>query len=51
MEELRCSGFDVRDVTYDLHNSPYAENNVMTEYERNFVSQGKPINSLRAYLC
>ena len=51
IEQLRGSGFDVRDITYDLHNSPYAENNVMTEYERNFVSQGKPINSLRAYLC
>lgn len=49
--ELRESGFDVRDITYDLHNSPYAENNVMTEYERNFAGQGKPINSLRAYLC
>ena len=48
--ELSESGFDVRDVTYDLHNSPYAEGNVMTEYERNFASQGKKINSLRAYL-
>lgn len=50
ISELTEAGFDVRDVTYDLHAGPYAEGNVMTEYERNFVSQGKKINSLRAYL-
>ena len=50
ISELRDAGFDVRDVTYDLHASPYAEGNVMTEYERNFVSQGKKINRLTAYL-
>lgn len=50
VEELSNNGFTVRDVTYDLHASPYADGNVMTEYERNFVSQGKKINSLRAYL-
>ena len=33
-------------VTFDLHNSPYNEGNVMTEYEENFSSQGVPINSL-----
>ena len=34
-------------VTRDLHASPYAEDNVMTEYEKNFVSQGMKINMLR----
>ena len=34
-------------VTYDLHSSPYAEGNVMTEYERNFTDQGMKINMLR----
>ena len=51
VEELSGAGFEVRDITYDLHSSPYAGDNVMTEYERNFVSQGKKINMLRAYLC
>ena len=29
--------------TFDLHNSPYAEGNVMTEYETKFVAKGNPI--------
>lgn len=39
----------LKDVTYDLHRSPYAENNVMTEYEEKFFSQGMPILRLVAY--
>ena len=31
-------------VTRDLHSSPYAEGNVMTEYETNFSSMGMAIN-------
>jgi tRNA (guanine-N(7)-)-methyltransferase len=50
IEQLSENGFDVRNVTYDLHNSPYAEDNIMTEYESNFVSQGLPIHRLEAYL-
>ena len=34
-------------VTRDLHASVYAEDNVMTEYEANFVSQGMKIHMLR----
>ena len=34
-------------VTCDLHSSPYAEGNVMTEYARNFTEQGMKINMLR----
>ena len=29
--------------TFDLHNSIYAEGNVMTEYELKFVAKGNPI--------
>ncbi len=39
----------LKDVTYDLHHSPYAENNVMTEYEEKFSSKGLPIHRLVAY--
>lgn len=39
----------LKDVTYDLHHSPFAENNVMTEYEEKFSSKGMPIHRLVAY--
>ena len=48
--ELKENGFEITDITRDLHESEYAKDNVMTEYERNFVSEGKKINMLRAYL-
>lgn len=38
------AGWTVSDVTYDLHNSEYAEGNVMTEYEERFSGMGNPIN-------
>ncbi len=37
------AGFAVNAITRDLHNSPYAEGNIVTEYEANFLLQGKPI--------
>lgn len=39
----------LKDVTYDLHNSPFAEKNVMTEYEEKFSSKGMPIHRLVAF--
>ena len=50
LEELSENGFTVTVVTTDLHGSEFAADNVMTEYEKNFVSEGKKINMLRAYL-
>lgn len=41
--------WQLRDVTYDLHHSPYADNNVMTEYEEKFSSKGMPIHRLVAF--
>ena len=41
--------WNLKDVTYDLHNSEFAEGNVMTEYEERFSSLGQPINRLVAY--
>jgi len=46
LEELAAVGLTPDYVTNDLHASPYAEGNVMTEYERNFTAQGIPINAL-----
>ena len=48
--ELSENGFEITVLTRDLHNSEYAADNIMTEYERNFAAQGKKINMLRAYL-
>lgn len=33
----------INEITYDLHKSEYVINNIMTEYESRFVSEGKPI--------
>lgn len=39
----------LKDVTYDLHTSPFTEGNVMTEYEEKFSSKGMPIHRLVAF--
>ena len=49
LEELSASGFRLQNVTYDLHNSPFASGNVQTEYEANFSAQDIPINRVEAY--
>lgn len=43
------SPWRVKDVTYDLHGSSFATENVMTEYEEKFSSKGMPIHRLVAY--
>lgn len=43
LSELSEIGIIPDIVSYDLHNSIYAEGNVMTEYEENFSSLGQPI--------
>ena len=48
LEEIPQAGFVVSEFTYDLHNSPMNEGNVMTEYEEKFSSMGNPINKLIA---
>ncbi len=48
VEEVKEAGWNMVDVTYDLHNSPMNEGNVMTEYEIRFSEKGTPINKLIA---
>jgi tRNA (guanine-N7-)-methyltransferase len=43
LEQVGEAGWELLNVTYDLHNSEYAEGNVMTEYEERFSSMGNPI--------
>ena len=46
LEEIEAIGIKCDIVTRDLHASEYAKDNVMTEYETAFVSQGMKINML-----
>lgn len=48
IEELNNSNWDITVIEYDLHKSSFSENNIMTEYEKRFSSQGNPIYMLRA---
>lgn len=48
VEEAKAAGWELTEVTYDLHHSPYAEGNVMTEYEEKFSALGNPIHRMVA---
>lgn len=50
LEQLKEDNWDLIMVTRDLHNSPYNEGNIMTEYEERFAEEGKQINKLIARL-
>ncbi|MBP5223587.1 MAG: tRNA (guanosine(46)-N7)-methyltransferase TrmB [Lachnospiraceae bacterium] len=48
VEELEPSGWEAKDLTYDLHNDEkLMEGNVMTEYEEKFSAMGNPICKYR----
>ena len=49
IESLSGSGFALKNVSLDLHNSSF-EGNIETEYEHKFVSLGLPIYRLEAYI-
>ncbi len=48
IEQMCNHGYLLSEVTLDLYNSPYIENNIATEYESKFVAEGKPILRLKA---
>lgn len=48
LEEIKNSGWELSQVTFDLHHSEYMEGNVMTEYEQKFSAIGNPIHRLVA---
>ena len=48
LEEAEIAGWTLEKVSYDLHHSPEAEGNVMTEYEAKFSALGNPIHRLIA---
>ncbi|USG67106.1 tRNA (guanosine(46)-N7)-methyltransferase TrmB [Brevibacillus ruminantium] len=43
LNQLSNERFQLRHITFDLHHSPLAEENVMTEYEERFSSRGQRI--------
>ena len=49
LEQFSMSGFALKNISLDLHNSDF-EGNIVTEYENRFVSQGLPIYRLEAYM-
>jgi len=49
LKEAQEAGWKFKGVTYDLHNSEYVRDNIMTEYEERFVSLGKPIYMMIIY--
>lgn len=49
IEQFSSCGFALKNVSLDLHSSGF-EDNIVTEYEQKFVSQGLPIYRLEAYI-
>ena len=47
LESFKENGWELRDITYDLHNSDF-EGNIMTEYEEKFSGLGFTINRVVA---
>ena len=48
LEEMYDSAYSLSDITNDLHNSQWAADNVVTEYEANFSAKGFTINRVVA---
>lgn len=48
MEAIPAAGWEILEYTFDLHHSPMAKGNVMTEYEIKFSAKGNPIYKLVA---
>lgn len=43
VETATACGWELSELTYDLHHSPYEEGNLHTEYEDRFAALGNPI--------
>ncbi len=50
LETFREAGYKLENVCYDLHSDKIGENNIETEYEKNFSAKGFKINYLEASL-
>lgn len=43
LNEFSDAGWRLKNITLDLHQSPFVEENIMTEYEKKFVNRGMKI--------
>ena len=50
IEQAKEDGWELSEVTYDLHHSEYADGNIMTEYEEKFSKLGNPIHRMVSVL-
>ena len=48
LEEYKACGFDLENVTYDLHENGNPKWNIVTEYEQKWVERGLPIHRVEA---
>lgn len=48
IEQMKECGLTIKEMTYDLYNSSNIAENIPTEYETKFVSQGMKINRVHA---
>lgn len=48
LNQFALADFKLKNITFDLHNSGFADNNIMTEYEERFSEMGKNIYRLEA---
>ena len=46
LEQVNEANWNLVNKTYDLHNSEYVKDNIMTEYEERFVNEGIKINRM-----
>ena len=49
LESFKENGWTLTEVTDDLHSSPWAEGNIMTEYEKTWSEKGFTIHALTAF--
>lgn len=49
LEQFTEDNWELKNITYDLHNSEFASDNIMTEYEKNFSEKGFNIHRVEAY--
>lgn len=47
LEQFELANLKVNALTFDLHNSEYQANNIMTEYERKFSGFGEKSIAVR----
>ncbi|MBQ6380083.1 MAG: tRNA (guanosine(46)-N7)-methyltransferase TrmB [Clostridia bacterium] len=48
IEEFEKCGWELKNITRDLHHSAWAQENIVTEYESRFTALGQPIFRLEA---